>query len=64
MRKRGKDRRPLTVVDVEKLRRPGRYADVHAKGLYLAVSETGAKSWVFIGTRHRKRHVAGLGSVD
>jgi integrase len=61
MRKRGKDRQPLTVVTVEKLRRPGRYGDVKATGLYLAVSKTGAKSWIFIGARHGKRHVVGLG---
>jgi integrase len=64
MRKHGRERQPLTTIDVEKLRKPGRYGDGGCVGLYLAVSNTGAKSWLFIGTLHGKRHVTGLGSAD
>jgi integrase len=63
MRKHGRKRQPLTAIDVEKLRDPGRYGDGRG-GLYLAVSPTRAKSWLFIGTLHGKRHVVGLGSAD
>jgi integrase len=63
MRKHGRERQPLTTIDVEKLREPGRYGDGRG-GLYLAVSPTRAKSWLFIGTLHGKRHVVGLGSAD
>jgi len=63
MRKHGRKRQPLTTIDVEKLRDPGRYGDGRG-GLYLAVSPTRAKSWLFIGTLHGKRHVKGLGSAD
>jgi Arm DNA-binding domain len=64
MRKHGRGRQPLTTVDVEKLREPGRYGDGQCVGLYLAVSPIRAKSWLFIGTLHAKRHVVGIGSAD
>ena len=35
----------LTVLRVRRLTKPGRHAD--GGGLYLAVSDKGAKSWVF-----------------
>jgi integrase len=63
MKKHGRKRQPLTSIDVKNLRNPGRYGDGRG-GLYLAVSPTRAKSWLFIGTLHGKRHVKGLGSVD
>jgi integrase len=63
MHKHGRNRQPLTSLDVEKLRDPGRYGDGRGN-LYLAVSPTRAKSWLFIGTLHGKRHVVGLGSAD
>jgi integrase len=63
MRKHGRVRQPLTDLDVRKLHKPGRYGDSR-NGLYLAVSEAGAKSWLFIGTLHGKRHVKGLGSTS
>jgi integrase len=62
MRKHGRPRQSLTDLDVKKLRKPGRYGDAR-NGLYLAVSEAGAKSWLFIGTKYGKRHVKGLGSA-
>src|SRR5215472_1816331 len=61
MHRGGKKRQPLTALTVEKLNKPGRYGD--GKGLYLAVSNTGAKSWLFLGIRHGARHVVGLGSA-
>jgi integrase len=62
MRKHGRPRQPLTDLDVRKRHKPGRYGDAR-NGLYLAVSKTGAKSWLFIGTKHGKRHVKGIGSA-
>lgn len=62
MHKGGRDRQPLTALDVRRKRKPGRYGD--GRGLYLAVSETGAKSWIFLWTRHGKRHAVGIGSAD
>jgi integrase len=44
------------------LTRPGRHAD--GNGLYLAISENGAKSWVFMWKRNGRRQARGLGSVD
>jgi Arm DNA-binding domain len=52
----------LTALRVKRIRKTGRHAD--GSGLYLAVSETGAKSWIFMWKRGRKRHARGLGSVD
>jgi hypothetical protein len=63
VKRHGRKRQPLTTFDVEKLRNPGRYGDGRG-GLYLAVSPPRAKSWLFIGTLHGKRHVVGLGSAD
>ena len=40
---------------------PGRLAD--GDGLYLSVSRTGSKSWVFLYTREGRRREIGLGSV-
>ncbi|MGB8632837.1 MAG: tyrosine-type recombinase/integrase [Xanthobacteraceae bacterium] len=61
MHRIGKDRQPLTALIVERLKRSGRYGD--GDGLYLSVSTTGSKSWLFIGILHGKRHVAGLGPL-
>jgi integrase len=54
-------RNGLTALRVKRLRTAGRYAD--GGGLYVAVNENGAKSWVFMWKRHGKRHARGLGSV-
>ncbi len=55
-------RNGLTALRVKRLRTAGRHAD--GSGLYLAVNENGAKSWVFMWKRNGKRHARGLGSVD
>jgi integrase len=52
----------LTALRVKRIRKPGRHAD--GGGLYLAVSESGARSWVFAWKRGGRRRVRGLGSVD
>jgi integrase len=49
----------LAAIAAEKLKRVGRHAD--GGGLYLSVSKSGSRSWVFIWARdHRKREM-GLG---
>jgi hypothetical protein len=40
-------RQPLTAKKVAKLKGEGRYKDGLMPGLYLQVSETGTKSWLF-----------------
>ena len=46
----------LTARQVTKLTEPGRYGD--GGGLYLNVSQSGSKSWVFIWAKeHRKREM-------
>jgi integrase len=55
-------RKGLTALRVKRIRKPGRHMD--GDGLYLAVSETGAKSWVFMWKRNGKRHAVGLGSAE
>ena len=54
-------RNGLTALRVKRKRKPGRYGD--GGGLYLAVNENGAKSWVFMWKRGGKRHARGLGSA-
>ena len=44
----------LTALGIARLKTPGRYSDGH--GLYLQVSETGTKSWLF---RYKKRDERG-----
>lgn len=56
----------LTARGVETMKRPGLYADGH--GLYLQVSATGAKSWIFryvspAGETKGRRRDMGLGSI-
>ncbi len=51
----------LTAAKVRQAKRPGRYAD--GNGLYLHVSETGARWWVWRGTVHGKRRERGMGSA-
>jgi integrase len=49
----------MTAVKVASLRKPGYHPD--GAGLYLQVSATGSKSWVFRYTRQAKSHELGLG---
>ncbi len=51
----------LTAAKVRQEQRPGRYAD--GNGLYLHVSETGARWWIWRGTVHGKRRERGMGSA-
>jgi integrase len=52
----------LTARAVAAARKPGRLAD--GNGLYLNVSDTGAKSWRLIYYYQRKRRELGLGSAN
>ncbi|MCH8166469.1 MAG: integrase arm-type DNA-binding domain-containing protein [Proteobacteria bacterium] len=51
----------LTAARVRQEKRPGRYAD--GNGLYLHVSETGARWWLWRGTVHGCRCERGMGSA-
>jgi integrase len=53
--------RRLTAVGVKSLSTPGKHAD--GDGLYLHVTESGAKSWRIIYVRHDKRVELGIGSA-
>ncbi len=50
----------LSTKTVEKAKEPGYYCD--GGGLYLQVSPTASKSWIFRYTRHARSHEMGLGS--
>ena len=49
----------LSAVAVEKVSKPGRHSD--GGGLYLNVSQTGSKSWLFMWVRAGKRREMGQG---
>ena len=51
----------LTPLKVKSLNEKGDYAD--GGGLYLTVSDTGAKSWIFRYSNQGRRRQMGLGSV-
>ncbi len=51
----------LTPTKVRQEKKPGRYAD--GQGLYLHVSETGARWWLWRGTVHGRRREIGMGSA-
>ncbi len=51
----------LTPTKVRQEKVPGRYAD--GAGLYLVVSETGARWWQWRGTVHGRRREIGMGSA-
>jgi hypothetical protein len=51
----------LTSLKVQRLSKPGRHGD--GGGLFLAVSPSGAKSWVFLWTRNGRRQARGLGAL-
>ncbi len=50
----------LTAMGVQKITRPGYHAD--GAGLYLQVTASGAKSWIYRYRRQGKLHDKGLGS--
>jgi Phage integrase central domain/Arm DNA-binding domain len=52
----------LSAKGVEKLSKPGHHGD--GGGLYLRVSKSGAKSWVFRFKRRGSSHDMGLGSLN
>jgi integrase len=52
----------LTALQVRRLTKAGRYAD--GGGLYLAISDKGAKSWVFMWKRNGVRRAVGRGSAN
>ena len=51
----------LTAITVKNETRPGRHAD--GSGLYLVVSDTGAKQWLWRGVVHGRRRDIGMGSA-
>jgi hypothetical protein len=51
----------LTTRSVATLSTPGRHSD--GGGLYLAISPSGARSWVFMWKTGNKRREMGLGSI-
>ena len=51
----------LTATKVRQEKRPGRYAD--GNGIYLHVSDTGARWWLWRGTVHGTRCERGMGSA-
>jgi integrase len=56
----------LTAKQVERIKTPGRYACGLVKGLYLQVTNTGAKitkSWVLRYQLHHRERMMGLGSA-
>ena len=55
-------RNGLTALRVRRLTQSGRHAD--GGGLYLAISDSGAKSWLFMWKRSGVRRARGLGSAD
>jgi integrase len=52
----------LSAVMVRQIKAPGRYAD--GNGLYLVVTDTGARMWQWRGTVHGRRRELGMGSVS
>jgi hypothetical protein len=52
----------LKALSVSKLSKPGLYSD--GGGLYLRISATGGKSWVFRFMLSRKAREMGLGSFN
>lgn len=52
----------LNVLSVQRLNTPGLYCD--QGGLYLQVSNSGTKSWIFRFSLNKRSRSMGLGSVD
>lgn len=57
-----KKARELTALAVRKLARPGLHAVGGVAGLYLQITETGARSWIMRATVGARRRDFGLGS--
>ncbi len=53
----------LTIAAIKSLKKQGRHADGR-NGLYLQISKTGIKSWIFRFTLDGKRKEMGLGHVE
>jgi len=51
----------LTAIGVNKAKKPGRYGD--GRGLYLQVSNSGVKSWLFRYVQHGRERWMGLGPL-
>jgi integrase len=51
----------LSAITAKQKIKPGKYAD-GVNGLYLQITQTGIKSWIFRYTRHGKRREMGLGA--
>ncbi len=56
-----RDSNRLTAVAVARKKKPGRYGD--GRGLWLQVSPSGTKSWLFRYMRNGKARQMGLGAV-
>jgi hypothetical protein len=54
----------LTAKRVERTKTPGRYRCGLVRGLYLQMSDNGAKSWVLRYERHGKERMMGLSSAS
>ena len=55
----GKGRHKLKPLQVERMKKPGRYGDGH--GLYLVVRQSGSKAWSYVWIRQGLRREMGLG---
>lgn len=54
----------LKALEVKRLSRPGRHAVGSVQGLYLNITNTGAKSWILRVMVNGKRRHIGLGAFD
>jgi integrase len=59
-----KKARELSVLAVKRLKEPGMHAVGGVAGLYLQVTDTGARSWVLRTTVGTRRREIGLGGAD
>ena len=61
---RQKPTKILTARQVERLQKPGRYRDGLTPGLYLQISDRGARSWIFRYELHGRERMMGLGPTS
>lgn len=52
----------LNALQIKSIKKPGKHSD--GNGLYLAISKTQARSWIFRYMLYGKRREMGLGSLD